>query len=121
MYLCLLKPFIRAYIPEMRKRMELGMALILLSGLCILVMGIVRNNCTHYYCGLITYLIDIHPKFPMFQFILNGISCLLQYVSAFEFICAQSPQSMKGLLIGMFFAIKGIFKSLSVLFALSSY
>ena len=32
------------------------------------------------------------------------------YIASYEFLCAQSPQSMKGLLIGTFFAIKGIFQ-----------
>ena len=117
-YLCLLKPFIRAYIPGMLKRMGLGMMLLLLSGLCTLVMGIVGNNCKHdyyYYCGLSTYLTGISTKFLMIQFTLNAVSYLLFYISAFEFICAQCPHSMKGLLIGMFFAIKGVFKLLGVL------
>ena len=32
------------------------------------------------------------------------------HIAVFEFICSQSPQSMKGLLIGTFFAIKGLFQ-----------
>ena len=35
-----------------------------------------------------------------------------------EFICSQSPHSMKGLLIGLSFAIKGLFQVIAALLAL---
>jgi peptide/histidine transporter 3/4 len=111
LYLGLLKPFIRGYIPGMLKRMGLGMILLLLSGLCTLVIGIAGRNYKDY-CWLRFY--PIYPKRLIIQFILNAISYLLLYISAFEFICAQSPHSMKGLLIGTFFATKGVFKLVSV-------
>ena len=37
---------------------------------------------------------------------------MLFYISTFEFICAQSPRSVKGVLICSFFAIKGAFRLL---------
>jgi hypothetical protein len=40
---------------------------------------------------------------------------MLFYVAIYEFICAQSPHSMKGLLIGTHFAIKGIFQLVATL------
>ena len=39
---------------------------------------------------------------------------MLYHIALFEFICAQSPHSMKGLLIGVYFAIKGIFQLLGL-------
>ena len=42
-----------------------------------------------------------------------GIGSTLVTVSVLEFICAQSPHSMKGLLFGVFFCIRGIFQSIS--------
>ena len=39
-----------------------------------------------------------------------GLSPMLITTSAFEFISAQSPHSMKGLLGGLLFAIKGLFQ-----------
>ena len=35
--------------------------------------------------------------------------------SGFEFICAQSPYNMRGLLIGIFFSIQGLFSLFSLL------
>ena len=40
--------------------------------------------------------------------------CII-YGGVFKFICAQSPHSMKGFLIGIFFAIKGLFQLIGVL------
>ncbi len=40
---------------------------------------------------------------------------MLLYTALYEFMCAQSPPSMKGLLIGLSFAIKGIFQAIGSL------
>ena len=40
---------------------------------------------------------------------------LIFHIAIFEFICSQSPHSMKGLSIGVFFAIRGIFQLLGAL------
>ena len=47
--------------------------------------------------------------------ILLGISSLLIETTTLEFISAQSPHSMKGFLVGIFFAIKGLFQFLDPL------
>jgi len=38
--------------------------------------------------------------------------------AAFEFICAQSPYNMRGLLIGMFYALQGIANGITALILL---
>ena len=45
--------------------------------------------------------------------LLLGIGPLLVVATALEFISAQSPQSVKGLLVGVFFAIRGLFQFLN--------
>ena len=45
--------------------------------------------------------------------LLLGIGPILVITTILEFISAQSPQSMKGLLIGVFFAIRGLFQFLN--------
>ena len=42
-----------------------------------------------------------------------GIGKLMVIATTLEFISAQSPQSMKGLLVGVFFAIRGLFQFLN--------
>ncbi len=44
------------------------------------------------------------------QQILSAISSFMINVSCLEFICAQSPHSMKGMLIGLLYTIKGLFQ-----------
>ena len=45
--------------------------------------------------------------------VMLNIGYLLIQATSFEFISAQSPHSMKGLLVGVFFAIKGLFQFIS--------
>ena len=40
---------------------------------------------------------------------LSALSVLFIYPALYEFICAQSPHSMKGLFIGLTFAVKRFF------------
>ena len=48
------------------------------------------------------------------QYSLNAVGYMLLYIAVYEFICSQSPHAMKGLVIGTFFAIKGVFQLLGV-------
>ena len=44
---------------------------------------------------------------------LVSLSTVIFHVALLQFICAQSPYSMKGMLIGLFFAIRGLFHGIS--------
>ena len=46
--------------------------------------------------------------------VLNALAMMLVVTGVFEFICAQSPYAMKGLLIGMFYCSNGLFLALGV-------
>ena len=50
--------------------------------------------------------------------ILLGIGPLLVTTTTLEFISAQSPHSMTGVLVGLFFAIQGIFQLLGYIITL---
>ena len=82
-------------------------------------MGVANHDCAseEEICQINTYF-AISPHFLIIQFSLNavGYNIMLLYIAIYEFICAQSPYSMKGLLIGTHFAIKGIFQLFGVLF-----
>ena len=130
-YLFLLRPYIQNYIPGMFKRILLGQLLILVSTICILLMDTVgHTNSLSTACFLATdYTPSINCNTMNFTckslglsivylaipYTLNAIAYTFLYVGAYEFILSQSPHTMKGLLIGSFFAIKGIFKLLGVL------
>ena len=70
-----------------------------------------NHGCTDF----ITTYLKISPNYLLIQNILNALGNMLFYIATFEFICAQSPHSMKGLLIGTYYAIKGVFQLLGVL------
>ena len=52
------------------------------------------------------------------QLVLISLSNMLIYIALYEFICSQSPHSMKGLLIGLLYALKGLFKLTAALLVL---
>ena len=129
LYLCLLRPFISQYIPGMLKRMGLGMFLVLLSLLTSLFMDTaahlegdhVYNNT---YCMFaidddkFDYPSNQNPALLLIQLTLSALSHMLIYTAVFEFICSQSPHSMKGLFIGVLYAIRGLYQLVATLLVL---
>ncbi len=59
--------------------------------------------------------LNVSPYILIIQQVLIAVAYVFIYGGVFEFICAQSPHSMKGFLIGIFFAIKGLFQLIGVL------
>ena len=55
------------------------------------------------------------------QHSLSALSSMLVYIALYEFICSQSPHSMKGLLIGLSFAIRGISETIATTLVLPFY
>ena len=115
MYLCLFRPFIQIYVSSMLKRIGLGMLLFFVSSLSTLIMGVIKYDHIHEpnYNAVNDYL-KISPNYLIIPSLLNALGAMLYHIALFEFICAQSPHSMKGLLIGVYFAIKGIFQLLGL-------
>lgn len=124
LYLCFLRPFICNYIPGPFKRIGLGMIVLCVSGICTLVMGLFGPK----YCNnksidisqsegcinSITSYFTLSSHFALIPQGLNAFGYMFLYIALFEFICSQSPSSMKGYLMGIFFAIRSIFSSLGV-------
>ena len=130
LYLCLLRPFISQYVPGMLKRMGLGMFLVLLSLITTFAMDTaahlksqnhVYNNTycmfaiNNYYYYYVDYPSSQNPALLLIQLTLSALSHILIYTAVFEFICSQSPHSMKGLLIGMLYAIRGLYQLVAAL------
>lgn len=59
--------------------------------------------------------LDIPSALNVIPSLLLNPPFLLIEITAFEFISAQSPLSMKGLLVGIYFSIKGVFQCLSAI------
>ena len=124
LYLCLLRPFICRYIPGMLKRIGLGIIIRLLSLLSIFLIDTIghiydsTNNIICFIDGYYYETLSISMWYATIPYTLNTISNLLFYIAAYEFICAQSPHAMKGLLIGTFFTVKGVFQLIGVMIIL---
>ena len=105
----------------MLKRIGLGIIIRLLSLLSIFLIdtiGHIYSNSSKCFIRqrLFEYnIISSSIWYISIPYTLNTISDLLFYIAAYEFICAQSPHAMKGLLIGTFFTVKGVFQLISVM------
>ena len=58
--------------------------------------------------------IQIHRAVLIIPDVLTGLANVLFYTTVNEFICAQSPHSMKGLLLGSFYGLQGLFSFVGV-------
>ena len=136
-YIWLIFSFLRRCIPKIFTRLFLGGSLLLVGVLSMfgtdllghLLLNI--NDPPYYMNGTSSFCmfkIDVtkehvktlrlHWGFHILPNLLIGFSPMLITTSAFEFISAQSPHSMKGLLVGVFFAIKGLFQLSSAILLL---
>ena len=129
LYLCLLRPFISRYIPGMLKRMGVGISLVVASLICTFLMDTAAhaqeknaNICMFSYESYdklnSTAAAALYASFQdtpalVIQRCLGALSDMLIYIALYEFVCAQSPHSMKGLLIGLSFAMKGFFETIA--------
>ena len=114
LYLCLLRPFVLGYTLGMLKRMGLGMIMALLSLASSFVINTSANKMnlvSTTSCSISGY--SIESKYFVIPLILLAISSMFSYTAIFEFICSQSPHSMKGLLIGLLYAIRGFYRLLA--------
>ena len=125
LYLCLLRPFISQYVPGMLKRMGLGMFLVLLSLITTFAMDTAAHlESQNHVCMFVFHPYDsdypsLHnPALLLIQLTLSALSHMLIYTAVFEFICSQSPHSMKGLLIGVLYAIRGFYQLVAALLVL---
>ena len=109
-------PFFPRYIPSMLKRMWIGLVFVLLSVISLTVISGALNKTLQgmtntTVCGehgsnwtlstesnLWPYYVLVVPQF------LNGIGVLFNFVAILEFIIAQGPRHMQGLLIGVWYA-----------------
>ena len=111
--------------------MGLGMILALLSLLATLSMDAAAHlgSSTDFNSTSICMFEDMfgyhllsHRNFKFnlltIQLTLSALSRMLIYTGVFEFICSQSPHSMKGLIIGVFYAIRGLYQVLAALLVL---
>ena len=125
-YICLIRPYYHCGL-NMLKRMGIGIVFFILSVICTFAAEATLHSTGNSTVtqgmdfGWITNDIDSYLEAPQQARVLalipqqcfSALSVLFIYPALYEFICAQSPHSMKGLFIGVTFAVKGFFEFLS--------
>ena len=131
LYLCWIRPHITYYIPGMLKRIQIALVVMVLSLICTFVMDVVVhvNNAEHADCMFEAFLKTKHKSVnfpsspPLYQnvyffstqHVLSALADMLFDIAVLEFICSQSPYSMKGLLLGSFFSIRSLFQGIAII------
>ncbi len=125
---------LRNRVPKIFTRLEIGMIFSILGVSSMLIIDIIGHNLTsdstnstgthcmflesynlnrednkHYYTLNLPWYVLIVPN------LLSTLSESIVIVTTFEFISAQTPQAMKGLMFGAFFAIKGSYSFLAAI------
>ena len=102
----------------------------MLSLICAFVMDVVVhvNKTEHANCMFKAFIQPNHyitanfPSSPPLyqnvyffttQHVLSALADMLFDIAVLEFICSQSPYSMKGLLLGSFFSIRSLFQGIT--------
>ena len=122
-WICILKPLLSRYYPNMFKRMGIALIFFTASFVVYFVYDVLDYNnsddLTYYYNTClknVTYVLNNNyiavPSMyvSILQQLIYGWSQMLLYISTYEFICCQSPQYMKGLLFGLFYATRAFFQ-----------
>ena len=129
-YIWLVFSYLRRRIPKMFVRLFAGIVLYLLGNLFLLAIDLIGHRlldnhaassdevaslCMFNYRGSFQRHLDMHWTFMLPPSFLFGIGPLIVMTTTLEFISAQSPHFMKGLLVGMLFAIIGFFQLIGAL------
>ena len=111
-YQLIIYPCLYNYIPSMLKRIALGLVLcflVNLSYVAIVLVGFL--DAPSFECPLeiiSSYnLLPIDYKWLIFPQTMFGVAIFLCAVTSLEFIVAQSPKQMRGLMVGLWYAAYG--------------
>ena len=129
LYIWITFSLLRKKVPKMFTRLFVGAILCLLGITSLLIVDItghslkVENVSNHTQCMFqvhkltnttLSYpALNMHWSVLIPSSFLLGIGPQIIIATALEFIAAQSPQSIKGLLVGVLFAIRGLFQFLN--------
>ena len=116
LFLFLFLPCCHKCLPRMLKRIWIGALFTVVSVLSILLI----ESFTSMYAknGEVSCMVTLNPYLPLIPRILCAGSYIVLTISLFEFVIAQSPQAMKGMLIGLYYTLRF---GLAGLFILAEY
>ena len=133
--ICLIRPLVRDYTPGMLRRTGIGITLSVLSMMTSLAADVMMHitnkdigcmfsmpsninatsSTTYSYAASIQ---STAKALLILQQILSAFSRTIFYIAVYEFICSQSPHFMKGFLLGLFYATRGLSEVLASLLML---
>ena len=115
LYELLIYPCLRNRGPSIIKSIGIGAAAVLLTSLYGVMTEITRQLITSESneC-MFTHTVDDMSEIIPFS-ILTGLSNLIVFKSTTEFICAQAPYNMNGVLVGLLLTVYDIFVALGIL------
>ena len=131
-YMCFTYSILHKKVCKMLTRLFVGAVLCLLGVASLLIIDTVGHSLKHTTADISNHTqcmfhlyrtngtlwlqypaLDMHWSVLIPPSLFLGVGPLILMTATLEFISAQSPQSMKGLLIGLFFAIRGLFQFLN--------
>ena len=115
LYELLIYPCLRNRSPSILKSVGIGAAAVILTSLYGVIAEIMRQVVTHgsIECMLTHTVPNENEIIPIN--ILVGLTYIILFKSTIEFICAQAPYNMNGMLVGMSLTIICLFVTLGVL------
>ena len=131
LYIWFVFSVLRKKSPKIFTRLKIGIVVCLLGVISMLIIDVVghsmnktesKNNnksqcmfeATKYNYTIDFNSLNLHWSALIPPSVFLGVGPLLVTTTTLEFISAQSPHSMKGLLVGVFFAIQGFFQLLGI-------
>ena len=126
LYVFFLYPYIRKWIPRIITRLGIGTMLMVASVVSMFIIqavasnGALKKESTNNTClflarnhnNTFSPTLEFPTQVLVITNLLSGLAAPLITIAVYEFISAQSPQAMKGLLLGVFYAFKGLFITL---------
>ncbi len=131
-YIIFVHPCVPRYFPRILYRLGIGIALLVVSTASIFVLDITGHahagSRSFNESGVCLFLsdyrseqqwsLDFYTPLLILPNLLTGLAVPFILITTLEFISAQSPHTMKGLLLGVFYGIRGFFIMLGCTFIL---
>ena len=108
-YMIIIRPYFQRYIPSMLKRMGISLLLVIIALSLLLPTDMILHNAA----TTTNETFDFDAKIMVISFgvmaeVTSALAYVLNFLTALEFILAQAPRNMQGLLIGIWYAYQAM-------------
>ena len=113
-YMIVIRPRFQRYVPNMLKRMGVSLILVIVSLALSTAADVTIYNSGNTTNDTYIDKVDIIIPFGVMAETTGALAHLLNFLTALEFILAQSPRNMLGLLIGIWYAHQAVAESVQL-------